>query len=171
MKRICSSLRLRSICAIPIRSHSRRSSRSFQQIDGRIGRRAVAVFHLGAHFGQRGFTRRACDLLVEPQPLVFFRHIALVDAQRNTKIELRGRPLLAAFALHLLHGGFKHRGVQLETHGFNMSALLAAQHVARAAQLEVERGNLEARAQVAELLERSESSARNLGQLVLRRDE
>ena len=67
-----------------------------QQIDGRIGQRAVAVFHLRAHFGHCRLARRAGNLLVEPQPLIFFRHIALVDAQRNAQIQLRGRPLLAA---------------------------------------------------------------------------
>ena len=68
----------------------------FKQIDGGIGRRAVAVFHLGANFVDRGLAGGAGDFLVEAQALIFFRHIALVDAQRDAEIELRGGALLAA---------------------------------------------------------------------------
>ena len=75
------------------------------------------------------------------------------------------------FALHLLHGGLEHRRVELESDGLNVAALLAAEHVARAAQLQIERRDFESRAQVAELFERGQTAARNLGQLVLRRNE
>ncbi len=126
--------------------------RRFQQVHRGIGQRAIAVFHLRAHFVNRRFARRAGNLLVEPQPLVLFRHIALVDAQRNAQIELRGRPLFAALALQLLHRGFQHRRVKLEANRLDVPALLAAQHVARAAQLQIERRNLESRAQVAKIL-------------------
>jgi hypothetical protein len=85
--------------------------------------------------------------------------------KRNAKIQLRRRPLLAALALHLLHGGFKHGGVQFEAHRFDVPALFAAQHVARAAQLQIERRDFEPRAQVAELLQRRQPSPRNLRQL------
>jgi len=52
------------------------------------------------------------------------------------------------------HGFSRHPHVHVEAHGVDVPVLLAAQQVAGAAQLEVERGDLEARAQVAELLER-----------------
>ena len=49
------------------------------------------------------------------------------------------------------------RGVQLEADGLDVAVLLAAQQVAGAAQFQIERGNLEARAQVAELLQRGQA--------------
>ena len=58
VKRICSSPRLRSICAMPMRSHSSRSSGRFKQVDGGIGQRAVAVFHLRAQLGDGRFAAR-----------------------------------------------------------------------------------------------------------------
>ena len=84
---------------------------------------------------------------------------------------MRGRPFLAAFALHFLYGSFEHGGVKLESDGLDVAALLAAEHVARAAQFQVERGDLEAGAEVAEFLERREPAARNVGEFILRRDQ
>ena len=49
----------------------------------------------------------------------------------------------------------------------DVAALLAAQQIARAAQFQVERGDLEARAQVAELLQRRQPSPRQVGQLAI----
>ena len=99
VKRICSSPRLRSIWAMPMRSHSRRSDGGFEQVDGGVGQRAVAVFHLGAQVGDGFLALRAGDLLVEAQALVFFGHVALVDAQRDAEIELRGGALLGCSRL------------------------------------------------------------------------
>ena len=79
--------------------------------------------------------------------------------------------LLAALALDLAHGLFEHRRVHLEADGLDVAGLLAAEHVAGAAQFEVERGDLEAGAEVGELLERGEAAARDLGQLLLRRNQ
>ena len=52
-----------------------------------------------------------------------------------------------------------------------MAALFAAEHVARATEFEVERGNLEACTEIAELLERREPATGDFCQLGLRRDE
>ena len=78
---------------------------------------------------------------------------------------------LASSPLSFLHLFFQHGGVELESDGLDVAGLLAAEHVARAAQLEVERGDLEAGAEVGELLERGQASARDLGQLGRGRDE
>ena len=64
------------------------------------------------------------------------------------------------FALQLAHGALQHRGVELEADGFDVAALLAAQQVAGAAQFQIERGDFEARAQVAELFQRGQPAAR-----------
>ena len=78
------------------------------------------------------------------------------------------RALFAAFALHFLHGRFEHRRVELEADGFDVAALLAAEHVACAAQFEIERGDFEAGAEVGELLERGETAAGDVGQFAAR---
>ena len=76
-----------------------------------------------------------------------------------------------AFALELVDGLFEHGGVHLEADGFDVAGLLAAEHVAGAAEFEVERGDFEAGAEVGELLERGEAAAGDLCQLGVGRDE
>ena len=78
---------------------------------------------------------------------------------------------LVFLALHLAHGLFEHGGVHLEADGLDVAGLLAAEHVARAAEFEVERGDLEAGAEVGELFERGEAAAGDLGELRLRWDQ
>ena len=63
-------------------------------------------------------------------------------------------PSSETLALQLAHGALQHGGVQLEAYRFDVAALLAAQQIARAAQFQIERGNLEACAQIAELFQR-----------------
>jgi hypothetical protein len=48
-----------------------------------------------------------------------------------------------------------------------VAALLAAQQVARAAQFQIEGGDLEARAEVAEFLERGQTAARKIVQFAV----
>ena len=83
---------------MPRRSHSRRRAGSFEQVDGCVGQRAVAVFHFGAEVGDGLFVFGSGNLLIEAQALIFFGHVALVDAQRDAEIELRARALFGAFA-------------------------------------------------------------------------
>ena len=111
---------------------------------------------------------RPGDFLVEAQALVFFGDVGFVDAQGDAEVELRGGALFGALAFHLLHGLLEHGGVELEADGFDVAALLAAEHVAGAAQFEVERGDLEAGAEVAEFLERGEAAAGDFGEFAFR---
>ena len=67
-----------------------------------------------------------------------------------------------------LHRLLEHGGVHLEADGFNVAALLAAEHVAGAAKFEIERGDFEARAEVGEFLERGEAAAGDFGELAAR---
>ena len=78
---------------------------------------------------------------------------------------------LFLLALHLAHGLFEHRRVHLKADRLDVAGLFAAEHVAGAAEFEIERGDLESRAQVGELLERGQAAARNLSQLGLRRNQ
>ena len=68
-------------------------------------------------------------------------------------------------ALQLAHGLFQQAHVRVEADRVDVPVLLAAQQIAGAAQLQIERGDLEAGAQVAEFLERRQPLARDLGQL------
>ncbi len=74
-------------------------------------------------------------------------------------------------ALQLADRALQHGGVQLEAHGFDVSALLAAQQIAGAAQLQIEGRNLEARAQVAEFFQRRQPAPRQLAQVAVRRNQ
>ena len=65
----------------------------------------------------------------------------------------------STLALQLAHGALQHRGVQLEADGVDVAALLAAEHVAGTAQFEIESGDLEARAEVGEFLQRRQTAA------------
>ena len=161
------TVNLRNANALALKAQGGR----LKQVDSCVGQRAIAIFHFGAKVGDGFFVSGAGDFLVEPQALVLFGHVALVDAQRNAEIELRTGTVCTALALDLFHGGLKHGGVELESDGFNVAALLAAEHVAGTAQFEIERGNFESRAQIAELLKRCETAARDLTQLLLGRNE
>ncbi len=78
---------------------------------------------------------------------------------------------LVVFAFDLADGLFEHGGVHLEADGLDVAGLFAAEHVACAAQFEIERGDLEAGAEVGELLEGGEAAACDLGELGVGRDE
>ena len=73
---------------------------------------------------------------------------------------------LVAIPLELVDGLFEHGGVHLEADGLDVAGLLATEHVAGAAEFEIERGDLEAGAEVGELLERGEAATGDLGELV-----
>ena len=69
------------------------------------------------------------------------------------------------FALQFVNGFFEQPDVRVEAHGLDVTVLLAAQQIAGAAQFEIERGDLEARAQIAEFFQRGQTLARDLAQL------
>ncbi len=64
-----------------------------------------------------------------------------------------------------MHGLFQQPDVHVEADRADVAVLLAAQHVARAAQFQIERGDFEPGAQIAEFLERGQALARDLAQL------
>ncbi len=64
-------------------------------------------------------------------------------------------------ALHLADGSIEHLGIELEADGFDMSALLAAEQISRAAQFQIKRRDFEARAQIGKFFQRRQSSARD----------
>ncbi len=77
-----------------------------------------------------------------------------------------GRDLLA---LQLAHRLFQQPNVHVEADRVDVAVLLAAQQIAGAAQFQIERRDLEAGAQIAELLERRQALAGDFGQFGIRR--
>src|ERR1035437_8803660 len=105
VKRMLTASRRRSICATPIRCDSR-------QLPPRL--------HAG-------------DALVHTQPLVLFWDVVGRNTDVQPQVQLRFGRLLLHLALQIAHRALQHGGVKLETDGFNVSALLAAQQVSGAA--------------------------------------
>ena len=77
----------------------------------------------------------------------------------------------ASSPFQLGDGAFQHLAVQVEADGLDVAVLLAAEHVAGAAEFEVERGDAEARAEFAEFLHGGEALAGDIGERGLGRNE
>ena len=69
------------------------------------------------------------------------------------------------FALQLAYGFLQHPDIHIEPDGVNVPVLLASQQIAGAAQLQIERGNLEPCAQFAELFHGRKPLASSFGKL------
>ena len=77
-----------------------------------------------------------------------FGRDANIEAQIERGMHLQRR----FFTLQLMHGFFEQLDVHVEAHRADVAVLLAAQDIARAAQFQIERGDLESGAEVAEFL-------------------
>ncbi len=65
--------------------------RGVEQMADAVRDGAVAVLQFGAHVGERALGLDAGDALVHAQALVLFGDVALVDAQADAEVELRGQ--------------------------------------------------------------------------------
>jgi len=100
--------------------------------EARHERRSIAILFLHPH------------PLIHPQALILLRNVNPLDADIQSEVELSLSFFWRGFALHLADGAVKHLGVELKSDGFDVAALLSAQEIAGTAQLEIERGDLEA---------------------------
>ena len=112
-----------------------------------------AVHQLLFHFVHLGDLGAARQLLVQGHALeavldVFLGHEGVLG---ELDFRVEGRQDLGP--LHLLHGLAQHAVVGLEAHRRDVPALLQPQDVAGPADLQVAHGDLEAAAQVGELLQ------------------
>ena len=71
-------------------------------------------------------------------------------------------------ALQFADGFFQQPDIGVEAHRVDMAVLLAAQQIAGAAQFQIERGDLESGAQVAEFLQRRQPLAGDLASVPYR---
>src|SRR4051794_25214985 len=120
---------------------------------------AEAVAHLVADvFEPVGRLRRG-DLLVEGHADVLVADVRLGDVDVDAEVHRGLDLLLDALPLHLADGLLEHLRVHLEADGGDLAGLLAAEDVARAADLEVLGGDAEAGAEVGELLDGGQALA------------
>ena len=87
------------------------------------------------------------------------------------QVDRRAHVVFEILALQLADRLFEQLHVHLEADRVDVTALLAAEQVAGAANLEVERGHAEAAAQIAELLDRRQPLARHRRQRLFRRNQ
>jgi len=85
------------------------------------------------------FRRRATRLYIAGA--VFFGHESAGMRMLRPEIELGFGFFGSGFAFHLADGAFEHLSVKLEADGFNVAALFAAEHVACAAEFEIQGGD------------------------------
>src|SRR5205085_7926977 len=83
----------------------------------------------------------------------------------------RAQVVLDLLAFQLTDRLLEQLHVHLEANGVDLAALLAAEQVAGAADFEVERGDPESAAEIAELLDRGEAFLRDRRQIVFRRNQ
>ena len=97
--------------------------------------------------------------------------VRLVDLQVDAQVHGRADVVFELLALELAHGLLEQLHVHLEADGVDLPALLAAEQVAGAANLEVERRDAEAAAEIAELLDRRQPLLRDRRQVVFGRNQ
>ena len=105
------------------------------------------------------------------QALVFFGDVVRGDANVEAEIELGFGFVGSGFAFHFADGALEHLGVELEADGFDVAALLAAEHVACAAEFEIEGGDFESGAEVGKFFQRGEAAARDGREFDFRREQ
>src|SRR5258706_1223946 len=143
----------------------------FQKVFYRNGRSAKAVcqFLSNVLLVLLGGDRR--DALVRSQAQVFAGDVVLRDSNVEAETE-RGTQLRRGFlALQFRNGALQHLAIHVETDGFNVAVLLTPEHVAGAAQLQIERGDSKARAQFAEFLHGGKAFSGNIREHRLGRNE
>src|SRR6266851_5473748 len=134
-------------------------------------RLAEAVFELLSNVLLVGFGSNRGDALVGAQAEIFAGDVVLRDSNVKAKAEGGAEVGRAFLAFQFGNGALQHLTVHIEADGFDVTVLLAAEHVAGAAQLEVESGDAESGAQFAELFHGGEALAGDVGERGVRRNE
>src|SRR6185436_10175593 len=100
--------------------------------------------------GRRG----AGEPAIDRQPLAHVGDVLLVDSKIELQIHRGAARIGDLLSFDLLDRLLEQLHVRLEADGVDVSALLAAKQVTGAANLEIERGDAEAAAEIAELADR-----------------
>ena len=142
-----------------------------QKVIHGFGERAEAVFEFFAHVLLFFFGGNGGDAFVGAQAEIFAGNVFSGDAHVEAEIESGAEFGSDVFAFEFGDGAFEHLAVEVEADGFDVAVLLAAEHVACAAQFEVESGDAEAGAEFAELFHGGEALAGDVGEHFFGRDE
>src|SRR5258708_29639815 len=133
-------------------------------------RRAKAVFEFFAHVLLVFFGGDRGDAFVGAQAEVFAGDVVLRDTHVKAEAERGAQVRGDFFALQFGDGALQHLAIHIEADGLYVPVLLTAEHVAVAAQLEVQSGDAEPGAQFAELLHGGKPFAGDVGERGLRRN-
>ena len=123
------------------------------QVQDRRRQRAVAVANLADDAIELAVRPRRRNAAIDGQPLVHVGDVLVVDLQIDAQVNRRADIVLDLLALQLAHGFFEQLRIHLEADGLHVAALFAAEQIAGAADFEVERGDTESAAEIAELLD------------------
>src|SRR5437762_2739694 len=133
-------------------------------------RRAETVLEFFADVQLVFFGSDRGDAFVGAQAKIFARDVVLRDAHVKAQAERGAQVRGDFFALQLGNGALQHLAIHIEADRFDVAVLLAAEHVAGAAKLEIECGNAESGTQFAEFLHGGEAFAGDVGERGVRRD-
>ena len=128
------------------------------------GRRAVAVLPLGADVVDVGRRRDRGEPAVRLHAHVVARDVVARQVRVDRHVDLTSTGSAHRLALELADRLGDHLAVEVEADRGDVARLLAAEQVARAADLEVAHRDLEARAEVGELADRLQPLVRLLGE-------
>ena len=132
------------------------------------GRRAEAVFEFFADVGLFVVGGDGGDALVGAKAEIFTGDVVFGDADVGAEAERGAEVGSGLLAFEFGDGAFEHLAVEVEADGFDVAVLLAAEHVAGAAEFEVESGDAEAGAEFAELFHGGEALAGDVAEGGLR---
>ena len=135
------------------------------------GNRPEAVFEFAANVSAFGVRRDGGDAFVGAETEIFAGDVVLRDAHVKAEAESGaefGRDFLT---FQFADGAFEHLTIHVKADGVDVAVLLTAEHVAGAAEFEVESGDAEAGAEFAELFHGGEAFAGNVGEYGFRRDQ
>src|SRR5690348_393503 len=118
-----------------------------------FGKSAKAVDHLRGEGVDRLAVLELAETAVEAHPEVEVRHVGLRNHDRGVDADLRREFLLwsDAAGLQLDNRILEHRLIELESDFLDVPRLLVAEQIARAANIEVVAGELEACTEIVEL--------------------
>jgi hypothetical protein len=112
----------------------------------------------------RRYTIYRRDAPVDGEALIHVGDVRLVEPEVHLQVDDGAHIVFEILALQLADRLLQELHVHLEADGIDVAALLAAEQVAGAANLEIEGGHAESAAEIAELLDRGKPLPRHRGE-------
>src|SRR5215472_3391109 len=131
----------------------------------------VAVRQLGFHFFAFLRIGRLRDSLMGPEALIFVRNVRGRDPQIEPEVQRRMDFGSDFFPAQFANCLFEHADVHVESDRVDMPMLFPTEQIPSSSEFEIERGNFESGAEIAEFFEGGEAFACNLGQFAIGLDQ